>query len=94
MDGRPRPAGVGLGTRALINRAEVGLISDTHGLLRPEAVAALQGVDAIVHAGDVGPQSILDTLAQIVFQRVDALFEFIQRFFVRARTLSSDRKTD
>ncbi|NKB87716.1 MAG: YfcE family phosphodiesterase [Acidobacteria bacterium] len=44
---------------------EVGLISDTHGLLRPEAVAALEGVDQIVHAGDVGPQSILDTLEQI-----------------------------
>jgi uncharacterized protein len=31
----------------------VGIISDTHGLLRPEAVAALRGVDLILHAGDV-----------------------------------------
>ncbi len=32
----------------------VGVISDTHGLLRPEAVAALHGVERILHAGDVG----------------------------------------
>ena len=32
----------------------IGVISDTHGLLRPEAVAALRGADRIVHAGDVG----------------------------------------
>jgi hypothetical protein len=32
----------------------VGVISDTHGLLRPEAVAELRGSDLIVHAGDVG----------------------------------------
>ncbi|MGH7312483.1 MAG: metallophosphoesterase family protein [Candidatus Rokuibacteriota bacterium] len=41
----------------------VGVIADTHGLLRPEAVAALRGVDAIVHAGDVGAPEILPTLA-------------------------------
>lgn len=40
----------------------VGIISDTHGLLRPEAVDALQGSDLIVHAGDVGEFSILDEL--------------------------------
>jgi uncharacterized protein len=43
----------------------VGVISDTHGLLRPEASAALQGSDYIVHAGDVGDPSILDKLAEI-----------------------------
>jgi uncharacterized protein len=43
----------------------VGLISDTHGLLRPEARAFLAGSDHIVHAGDVGDSSILDTLAAI-----------------------------
>lgn len=37
----------------------VGLISDTHGLLRPEAVAFLRGSDAIVHAGDIGDADIL-----------------------------------
>lgn len=43
----------------------VGLISDTHGLLRPQAVAALQGSDFIVHGGDIGDAGILDTLAAI-----------------------------
>jgi hypothetical protein len=43
----------------------VGVISDTHGLLRPEAVAALQGVEHILHAGDVGNADILDTLREI-----------------------------
>jgi len=43
----------------------VGVISDTHGLLRPQAVAALKGVDHILHAGDVGGQDILDALARI-----------------------------
>jgi len=43
----------------------VGVISDTHGVLRPEAVAALQGSDLILHAGDVGPASILDQLRAI-----------------------------
>ena len=38
----------------------LGLVSDTHGLLRDEAVRALQGVDRIVHAGDIGEPSILD----------------------------------
>ena len=43
----------------------VGLISDTHGLLRPEALAALAGSERIVHAGDIGDSSILDALAAI-----------------------------
>src|SRR5271165_5239788 len=43
----------------------IGVISDTHGLLRPEAVAALNGVDHILHAGDVGDPEILDALAAI-----------------------------
>ena len=43
----------------------VGVISDTHGLLRPEAVAALRGVEHILHAGDVGEAGILDKLALI-----------------------------
>jgi uncharacterized protein len=43
----------------------VGVISDTHGLLRPEAVAALRGVEHILHAGDVGNAEILDQLGQI-----------------------------
>ncbi|MBS1851279.1 MAG: metallophosphoesterase family protein [Acidobacteria bacterium] len=43
----------------------IGVISDTHGLLRPEAMAALRGSDFLVHAGDIGPPEILDQLAQI-----------------------------
>ncbi len=43
----------------------VGVISDTHGLLRPEAVAALAGVDLILHAGDVGEPGILRELERI-----------------------------
>lgn len=45
--------------------ARIGVISDTHGLLRPEALAALQGVDHIVHAGDVGKPEILPALRAI-----------------------------
>ncbi|MGA9042693.1 MAG: metallophosphoesterase family protein [Terriglobales bacterium] len=44
---------------------KIGVISDTHGLLRPEAVAALQGSDYIIHAGDIGDPEILTTLATI-----------------------------
>jgi putative phosphoesterase len=40
----------------------IGLISDTHGLLRAEALAFLQGCSAIIHAGDIGGSSILDDL--------------------------------
>jgi len=43
----------------------IGLISDTHGLLRPQALAALAGVDRIVHAGDIGNAQILEALAAI-----------------------------
>ena len=43
----------------------LGIISDTHGLLRPEAIAALRGSDLIIHAGDVGKPEILDELRRI-----------------------------
>ena len=43
----------------------VGVISDTHGLLRPEALTALEGTDLILHAGDVGDPAVLDALAAI-----------------------------
>lgn len=43
----------------------VGVISDTHGLLRPEAVAALRGVDQILHAGDLGTEAVLHALRDI-----------------------------
>jgi putative phosphoesterase len=43
----------------------VGVISDTHGLLRPEALEALRGVDRILHAGDIGGREVLDRLRQL-----------------------------
>jgi uncharacterized protein len=43
----------------------VGVISDTHGLLRPEAVAALAGVERIVHAGDIGSPEVIAALQRI-----------------------------
>ena len=43
----------------------IGVISDTHGLLRTEAAEALAGVDHILHGGDVGDPGILDTLRSI-----------------------------
>ncbi len=43
----------------------IGVISDTHGLLRPEALAALRESQHIIHAGDVGAPEILDQLAAI-----------------------------
>ena len=43
----------------------VGLISDTHGLLREEALTALAGVDLILHAGDIGPPEIIERLSGI-----------------------------
>jgi putative phosphoesterase len=43
----------------------LGVISDTHGLLRPEAVAALRGSDLIIHAGDVGDPAIIEALRAI-----------------------------
>ena len=43
----------------------IGLISDTHGLVRPQALDALRGVDLIIHAGDVGKPEVIDALKLI-----------------------------
>ena len=43
----------------------IGLISDTHGLLRPQALEALRGVDLIIHAGDIGKPEVLEALEAI-----------------------------
>jgi putative phosphoesterase len=43
----------------------IGVISDTHGLLRAEAIAALRGADLILHAGDVGKRGVLSALERI-----------------------------
>ena len=46
-------------------RIAIGVISDTHGLVRPQAIAALRGSDLIVHAGDVGRPELLDAFREI-----------------------------
>ena len=43
----------------------IGIISDTHGLLRPEAINALRGSSHIIHAGDIGDPTILEALSEI-----------------------------
>jgi putative phosphoesterase len=53
---------VSQGSRTVVR---IGLISDTHGLLRPEAKAFLRGSDCIVHGGDIGNASILEELATL-----------------------------
>lgn len=44
---------------------KIGILSDTHGLLRPEVIAALKGCDQILHGGDINKQSILDELEKL-----------------------------
>jgi len=46
-------------------RTIIGVISDTHGLIRPEAVRALSGARLIIHAGDVGRPAVLEALGAI-----------------------------
>jgi putative phosphoesterase len=43
----------------------IGLISETHGLIRPQAHEALKGVDLIIHAGDIGKREVIDALQDI-----------------------------
>ena len=43
----------------------IGVISDTHGLLRPDAITALEGCDRIIHAGDVGSADVLQQLRRL-----------------------------
>jgi putative phosphoesterase len=43
----------------------IGVISDTHGLVRPQAVDALAGIELIIHAGDIGSEAVLDELGTI-----------------------------
>lgn len=49
----------------MLRRMLIGIISDTHGLARPEALAALRGCEIIVHAGDIGGREVLDALGAI-----------------------------
>jgi len=48
-----------------MDRQQIGVISDTHGLLRPEAIEALKGSSLIIHAGDVGEPEVLEALKRI-----------------------------
>ena len=52
-------------SKAIPNTVTIGVISDTHGLLRPEAVAVPRGSDFIVHAGDIDEAAILENLAEL-----------------------------
>jgi putative phosphoesterase len=68
------------GAKASAERRIVGLISDTHGLLRPNVAPVLAGVDLILHAGDVGGRGVLQALRQIapveaVYGNVDDLHD-------------------
>jgi putative phosphoesterase len=47
------------------SRYRIGVISDTHGVLRPEAIKVLSGSDLIIHAGDIGPREILEALRRL-----------------------------
>jgi putative phosphoesterase len=66
IEGRRRAAIANL-TQGL--RVLIGLIADTHGLLRPEAIDALRGVDLILHAGDVGAATVLRELRTVAAVR-------------------------
>ena len=64
----PEPAGEGMEQQALMSMKKeltLGVLSDTHGLLRPEAIDALQGVSQILHAGDLGSEQVLHQLVTI-----------------------------
>ena len=63
----------------------IGVISDTHGLLRPEAVAALRESDLILHAGDIGASNIIPALQEIapviaIRGNVDEKFDWAAQF--------------
>jgi uncharacterized protein len=63
----------------------IGVISDTHGLLRPEAIDALSGSDLILHAGDIGAPHIIPTLRDIapvvaIRGNIDDKFDWAEEF--------------
>ena len=49
----------------MAGRMVIGVVSDTHGLLRPEAMEQLHGVDHIIHAGDIGSPEVLKALREV-----------------------------
>ena len=70
---------------------KIGVVSDTHGLLRPEVVTALAGVERILHLGDVGDAGILRELVKIA--PVTAVRGNIDREGECARLPETDRKS-
>jgi uncharacterized protein len=52
-------------TQSLAEAQVLGIIADTHGLMRPEAIDALSGVRTIIHAGDIGTPEVLEALQAI-----------------------------
>jgi uncharacterized protein len=70
---------------------ELGILSDTHGLLRPGVFEALEGVDHIFHAGDVGTPDILTALEAVA--PVTAVFGNTDGFDLRQRTSEVARRT-
>src|SRR5215471_5048256 len=69
---------------AFSSLASVGLVSDTHGLLRRSVILALHGVDLILHAGDIGKPEVLDGLSAVapvivVRGNVDREFDFLPK---------------
>ena len=69
---------------AFSSLAAVGLVSDTHGLLRRSVILALHGVDLILHAGDIGKPEVLDGLSAVapviaVRGNVDREFDFLPK---------------
>ena len=80
----------------------IGVISDTHGLLRPEALKALEGVDRILHAGDIGNPDHLAALARIAaevnrsVENIGArrLYTVIERVFEELSFTAPDRNGD
>jgi uncharacterized protein len=74
----------------------IGLISDTHGLLRPEALRALKGVDLIIHAGDLGDPKILEslkTLAPVFAVRGNVDIEPWARALPETEVVETERAT-
>ena len=71
----------------------VGLISDTHGHLRPEVFDRLAGVERILHAGDVGPPEVLLDLARLATLRIAHGHAFSLRAFADVTHLEPEMVT-
>lgn len=70
---------------------ELGIVSDTHGYLHPALLDVLNGVDRILHAGDIGDLSIVDALEAVA--PVTAVFGNVDGWDIRHRTAEHQRET-